>query len=65
VTTGTYRFNGEQLSYAKPPFSYEYIAERPKGEQWRIRDSQDNAVGSSGCESGAKEGVRVLNRNLR
>lgn len=55
------RIAGDQMPYAKGPFSYEYIADR-KSNKWRIHDSQDNAVGSADSEEEAKVLVKRLNR---
>ena len=55
------RLNGEAMRYAKGPYSWEYIAERPEGTRYRIRDCADNAVGSAATESDASEMVRKLN----
>jgi len=56
----SYRLNRSELLYAKPPYSYEFIAAR-KDDKWRIKDSQDNAVGSAKDEESAQQAVRILN----
>lgn len=60
-TSISYDINRGQLPYAKGPFSYEFVEERPVGEQWRIHDSKDDAVGSASTEDGAQQGVAYLN----
>jgi len=55
------RINGRELRYAKGPYSWEYIAERPEGERYRIRDRDDNAVGSAASEAEANRAIQQLN----
>jgi hypothetical protein len=55
------RLNRTQLPFAVGPFSWEYIAERPEGERYRIHDSKDDAVGSAATEAHAIDMVRRLN----
>ena len=57
----TVRLAAEQLPYATPPFSVEFIASRPVGEQWRIHDARDNAVGSAATRIEARNAARMLN----
>ncbi len=57
----TWRINQDQLHYSTPLYSYEFIARRPVGQQWRIRDSQDNAVGSAATVEAAIMIVERLN----
>lgn len=56
----TARINREQMPFAKPPFSYEYIGARERG-QYRLRDTDDNAIGSADNEVDAREAVSRLN----
>lgn len=58
------RINRSQLPFAVGPFSWEYIAERPEGTRYRLRDSKDDAVGSAATEAQANEMVRRLNGGL-
>lgn len=55
------RINGQALRYSKNPYSWEYIAARPEGERYRIRDVDDNAVGSAASEVEANRAVHQLN----
>lgn len=55
-----YRLNGTQLQSAKGPFGYEFVPGRAEGEQWRISDANDNAVGSAATEEGARTAIRRL-----
>lgn len=53
---------GEQLPYAKPPFTYEYIEERKDPDaRWRIRDAKDDAVGHAGSVITAINAAHLLN----
>ena len=54
--------NSDQMRYTEGPYSYEFIAERRAGTQWRIRDRNDNACGSAANEREAAEIVRRLNK---
>jgi len=60
--TSEYRINTGELMYAVPPFSYEFVESRPVGQQWRIRDSRDDAYGSATDEDAAKQAVERLNK---
>ena len=51
----------EELAFATPPFSWEYIATRSIG-RYRIRDSKDNAVGWTETEAEAIATVAELNK---
>ena len=57
----TARINSEQMPFAKGPFSYEFIGERERG-QYRIRDRDDNAIGSADNEADARAAVSLLNQ---
>jgi hypothetical protein len=46
---------------SKGPYSWEFIAERPEGMRYRIRDSRDDAIGSAATEAEADALVRRLN----
>lgn len=46
---------------SRGPYSWEFIAQRPEGQQYRIRDSRDDAIGSAATESEAEALVRGLN----
>lgn len=50
----------DQLPFATPPFSYEFIGTR-KSMKWRVRDSKDNAMGSAETEDVAQIIVDHLN----
>ena len=54
--------NHREARWATGPYDYEYIASRPEGEQWRVRDRNDNAVGSAATESEARKLAEGLNR---
>lgn len=58
----TYEINHEQRRFCRGPFTYEYMAARPENCRWRIRDVNDNAVGSADTEESAKAAVERLNR---
>lgn len=59
-TNSNYRINESELPFAKGPFSCELIQAR-QSSKWRLRDCNDNAVGSAEDEASAIEAVRVLN----
>lgn len=51
----------DQLPYATPPFSYEYIATRER-MKWRVKDAKDNAMGCGETEEAASFICDFLNR---
>lgn len=57
------RVNREELPYSKGPYSYEYVSTRKEGK-FRIRDQNDNAVGSADTENEARETVSRLNVSI-
>lgn len=54
------RIARDQLPYATPPFSYEFIESRPT-MKWRVRDAKDNAMGCAQTEEVAQLIVEHLN----
>ena len=50
---------------SRGPYSWEFIAQRPEGQRYRIRDSRDDAIGSAATEAEADELVRQLNGRPR
>ena len=57
----SYRIYHEALRYSRGPYSWEFITRRPVGEQYRIRDSRDDAVGSADSTGDAQIAVTRLN----
>lgn len=51
----------DQLPFATPPYSMEFIEARASGK-YRIHDAQDNAVGHADSEAEADEILAQLNR---
>jgi hypothetical protein len=50
----------DQLPFATPPYSWEFIASRSLG-RYRVKDSKDNAVGWADTDEEADELVSELN----
>lgn len=53
--------NSQAKALSRGPYSWEFIRERPNGQQYRIRDSRDDAVGSAANAAEADKMVRTLN----